>query len=169
MDDPFPLDAVRTMVRQTLASHCRHRDFEDIVQEAVLAAWLASQRHPELSVAILARQNARWQLYEWFRSAKCGDLSGNYRQAHILVQPFADWLEGSLAEEHGDITALIHRRLVWQDFVAGLKPHYRRAFYLIYREGVPVYKAAKAVGISNPALREGLELAYRKYREKPHA
>src|SRR4051812_1596211 len=75
MDDPFPLDAVRTMVRQTLAGHCRHRDFEDIVQEAVLAAWLASQRHPEFSVAVLARQNARWQLYEWFRSAKCGDLS----------------------------------------------------------------------------------------------
>jgi DNA-directed RNA polymerase specialized sigma24 family protein len=75
-----------------------------------------------------------------------------------LEEPFLEWQD--------DLFHQMEYRLLWDEFCRGIKPHYAEAVTLIYRHGWPVYLAARRVGISNPSLREGLELAFRRFREK---
>jgi DNA-directed RNA polymerase specialized sigma24 family protein len=165
MPEPFPTELATRIAKRYLRRFRDHKDYEDLVAEVVIATWRAQVRHPELALGFIISRSSRWTVGQWFRDPCCGDLVDG-RQQHYKVLQSSGQLEEPFLEWQDDLFHQMEYRLLWDEFCRGIKPHYAEAVTLIYRHGWPVYLAARRVGISNPSLREGLELAFRRFREK---
>jgi hypothetical protein len=93
----FCFDTARDIATRVLSRWKTHRDFDDLIQETVLAAWKTSERRPDLDLAQMVTCAAKWQLSAWFRSKRCGDLISRYRNARIVVET-CPWTKDGTAQ-----------------------------------------------------------------------
>lgn len=88
----FAFDTARDIAMSVLSRWKTHRDFDDLVSETLLAAWKASETRPELALPLVVTCAAKWQVKEWFRSKRCGDLlSGDRRErVNVMTMPWTN-------------------------------------------------------------------------------
>jgi len=116
METPFPFDEARSIAANVLRHRRGSGDFEDLVSEAVIAAWKSSQKRPDLPLKLAVTCAARWQEREWFRSGRCGDIVAKNRSGVIRVHAMPWSKDG---EQEID-PAAFRRELAAPDFADAL-------------------------------------------------
>lgn len=170
----FCFDTAKAIAITVLARWKAHRDFDDLVSETVIAAWKASEKRPDVDLPLAVTCAAQWQVKEWFRSKRCGDLMSGDRRQRVSVQPVpwtaavetsavvADFSEAVV--ERLSAPAIVDEKERWADWLTecDLMSHYREAARLHYCEGWPMRKVAEHLGLCRPSIYEAIRNSRRR-------
>lgn len=149
-----------------LAAWRQHPDYEDLVQEAVVGAWIAWRKaegaHP---IAAFLKLAARWRGIDWLRHRTLLGRRGQRQALECVLLP-----EVTVEPDYPTAAAQAEQRQVWARVMSRLSRRDQSVVALVIGEGLTYDEAARRLQVSRDTVKHVLRRALdqeRRYQGLP--